>query len=267
MFDDVEKILAVFDEYKKQLDKLDPQNNSLVLKAIQPSLLQIKTGELVDHVNLVDAMTKINTCIVCNNEVMVLSNTQCPSDTSKTCKDLKVETGLVVPACMTDAPTIAECNTAFNNAKKSMTETIALMDSFVASSYDTSTDTPNKLLQATLVKFRVAVSTFDLIKVDMQATLDLVKNNNLMDGTNCKIIRAEFQSLEHSLCFDFVPNIYKFMLVALIASAFFFSFIWHFCCATFCLERSGEHGEDAEYHQKFDNEAFKPGKNENYGGH
>ena len=260
MFKDVESILSVFDEYKKQLELLDPNNNSLVLKAYTENIVTFETGEVPDHVNVLEKLVELNGLMNCANEGYAFVNSQCES--GKTCKLIKDTAAFVPNDCQSNpAPAVI-----FTNLKNYLAQTSTLITNMTDDSYGADANTPNSKFKAVLVNFRIAVAKFDLIKADLASTLDLLQNNNLIDGANCKIVRAEFQSLEHSLCFNFVPTIYQFMLIALIASVLFFIFIWSFCCGIFCLERSGEHGTDQElqdnaYHNPND---YNPNGNNKY---
>ena len=241
MFGDVESILSVFDEYKAQLEKLDPNNNSLTIKAFSENIVKIGTGELPDHENIVEKLAELNLLMNCADEGYAFVADQC--DTGVTTCNLIKDTQQVVPKpCQTST----KPQYIFSSLKIYLEETSNLINAMIDDSYGSDSSTPNSKLKAVLIKFRTAVQKFDLIKNDLSATLDLLQNSNIVDGANCKIMRAEFQSLETSLCFNFVPSIYKFMFFALIGSILFFSFIWHFCCGIFCLERSKEHGSDID---------------------
>lgn len=263
-FAQIESLLSVFDQYQTQIDSLDPDNNSLVLKSFNDVFTKIKTGEVPDHVNIGEGLNLINSAVSCSDEVYVFSAGLCPA--TGTCKVIETVNSYQAPACQTDSTKNQEASNMLNKLKVYYPETVQLMTELIDNSYETTNNTPNKKYKTVLTQFRSAVTSFDLIKVDLENTLNSMQNNTIQEGANCKIIRAEFQSLEHALCFKFVPNMYNFMLVALIGSVLFFSFIWHFCCATFCLERSGKHGEAAEFNEKIENDVFRPtyGKKNKY---
>jgi hypothetical protein len=256
VFTQMESILSVFDQYKTQIDSLDPDNNSLTLKEYAAQMTKVKTGEVVDHANVAEGLALINSIVSCAGEVYVFSTDLCPS--SGTCKVIENVNTYEAPACQTDATKNQQASDMVIKLKVYFPETVQLMTELIDNSFETVNNTPNKRYKSVVANFRTAVDTFDDIKVDLADTLNMMQDNTLEDGANCKIMRAEFQTIEEALCFNFVPNMYKFMLVALIGSVLFFSFIWHFCCGTFCLERSGKHGDNAEFNDKMENDVFRP---------
>ena len=265
MFTQVQELLDMFSAYKTLFDSLPDDQMSVAFTEYKNAIEKFKSGELPDHVNAGASLVALNDIVSCDDpNVYSFTSTSCPD--GKTCKHLSTTTSYTAPACQTDADKNTQATALVTNLNKYITETISLVDELIGKTYSTTTtpSTPNKLYHDNLVNFKDAVGKLDLIKADLQKTIDMIQNNNLEEGTNCQILRAEFQTLEKSLCFTFVPNLYKFMLVAFIASCFFFSFIWHFCCGTFCLERSGEHGSDAELAENYDNTQFNPKGNNNY---
>ena len=265
MFDQVQELLDMFTVYLDFYDQLPADKMSIAFTEYKKAIEQFKEGTLPDHDNVVVSLGTLNNITDCDTaSEYSLTATSCPS--GKTCKDIKTTASYVAPSCQTDAAQNTSATKLFDDLKKYITETETLVDELLEKTYSTtsSPSTPNKLYHDTILKFDTAVTKLNLIKTDLATTIDLIQSNNLEEGTNCQILRAEFQTLEKSLCFKFVPNIYKFMLVSFVASIFFFSFLWHFCCGTFCLERSGEHGEDAEVSESYDNTQFNPKGNKNY---
>jgi hypothetical protein len=264
MFTQVQELLDMFGSYTDLFDSLPADNMSVAFTAYKDAIEKFKSGELPDHDNVLVSLAALNDIVSCDSSIYSLTASSCPA--SSTCIDIKTTGSYTAPSCQTDAAQNTQATTLFNNLKTYITETETLVDELIGKTYSqtTSPSTPNKLYHDTVVKFDDAAAKLDLIKVDLQSTIDMINNNNIMEGTNCQILRAEFQSLESTMCFKFVPNLYKFMLAAFIASVFFFSFVWHFCCGTFCLERSGEHGEDAEVADNYDNTQFNPKGGNNY---
>ena len=255
-FSQVETLLSVFDQYKNSLDSLDPDNNSLTIKAFYEELLKVKSGEVFDHANIGQGLALINDIVSCSDEIYVFSAPLCPS--TGTCKVIESINTYDAPSCQTDATKNQQASDMLIKLKVYYPETVQLMTELIDNSWETVNTTPNKLYKSLLTDFRAAIVKFDLIKADLDNTLTLMKENTIETGANCKIIRAEFQALEHAMCFNFVPNLFNFALVVLVGSVLFFSFIWHFCCGTFCLERSGKHGEAAEFNDKLENDVFRP---------
>ena len=256
VFSQTETILSVFDQYKAQLDSLDPDNNSLTLKEYAANMTKVKTGELVDHVNVGEGLALVNSIVQCAGEVYVFSAGLCPA--TGTCKVIENINTYEAPACQTDSSKNQQASDMVIKLKVYYPETVQLVTELIDNSYETVNNTPNKIYKGLIGNFKSAIVKFDQIKVDLTDTLALMQENTVADGANCKILRAEFQAIEEAMCFNFVPNLYNFMLVALIGSALFFSFIWHFCCGTFCLERSGQHGDNAEFNDKIENDVFRP---------
>jgi hypothetical protein len=255
-FEQVEILLSVFDQYNDQLNSLDPDNNSLTIKAFYENLLTIKSGEVPDHANIGAGLALINDTVSCSDEVYVFSSPLCPS--TGTCKVIETINTYDAPSCQTDSAKNQAASDMLIKLKVYYPETVQLMTELIDNSWETVNTTPNKLYKNLLADFRTAIDKFNLIKADLQDTLALMEENTIENGANCKIMRAEFQALEHAMCFKFVPNLFNFMIVSLVGSVLFFSFIWHFCCGTFCLERSGKHGEAAEFNEKIENDVFRP---------
>lgn len=264
MFNDLQELLDMFDTYQELLESLPDDKMSISFTAYKDAIEKFKTGELPDHDNALTSLGTLNQIISCHTEEYSLTADSCPD--GKTCIPLNTTSSYSNPGCA-DSAKDSEASTLVTNLNGYITATITLVNDLVSKSYSTATNpsTPNKLYNDSLVDFYTAVDKLNLIKADLENTINQLDGNNILEGTNCKILRAEFQTLETSLCFNFVPNLYKFMLVSFIASCFFFSFLWHFCCGTFCLERSGEHGSDAETPENYDNTQFNPkGHDNNY---
>ena len=262
MFAQVQELLDMFTSYEEVLAELNTDRTSKAFTIYNDTLNQFKSGELPDHDNVVPSLGSLNNFVTCDASINYsLTSTSCPD--GSTCIDLKTTSTYTKPSCADDGNTAAATKFV-TDLNKYINETETLMNELHGKTYSltTSPDTPNKLFKDTLTDFDTAIEKINLIKADLTDTINMLENNNLESGSNCKIIRAEFQSLESSLCFKFVPELYKFMLAAFLGSIFFFSFIWHLCCGNFCLERSGEHGSDAEIPDNYDNTNFNP-KNQN----
>lgn len=265
MFDQVQELLDMFTVYLEFYDKLPQDKMSVAFTEYKKAIEEFKKGTLPDHNNVPVSLASLNNIVNCDaTSEYSLTTESCPD--GKTCKAIKDTATYTAPGCQGDAAENTKATKLFDDLKKYITETETLIDELLTKTYSTTSapSTPNKLYNETILKFDTAVTKLNLIKTDLATTISLIQSNNLQEGTNCKILRAEFQTLEKTLCFGFVPNIYKFMLVSFVASIFFFSFLWHFCCGTFCLERSGEHGEDAEVPENYDNTQFNPKGNKNY---
>jgi len=264
MFKDVQVLLDMFDSYQDLLAAIPADKMSVAFTQYKEAVTKFKTGELPDHDNVANSLATLNQIISCHTEEYSLTAASCPS--GKTCIDLSTTTSYSNPGCA-DAAQDADASKLVTDLNRYINATITLVDDLIKKSYDqgTTPTSPNELYHETTKNFFLAIDKLNLIKTDLSATIAMLENNDIMQGTNCKILRAEFQTLETTMCFSFVPNLYKFMLVAFIASCFFFSFLWHFCCGTFCLERSGEHGEDAQTPEDYDNTQFNPkGHTNNY---
>ena len=142
-FTQIEGLLSVFDEYKSQIDTLDPDNNSLVIKAFQEELLKLKTGEVPDHVNIGEGLAMINSVVSCSDEVYVFSAGLCP-DTG-TCKVVETINTYDAPACQTDGTKNQEANDMLIKLKVYYPETVQLMTELIDNSWETVNNTPNKL--------------------------------------------------------------------------------------------------------------------------
>jgi hypothetical protein len=261
MFTEVQVLLDMFDSYQSLLDSLPADKMSIAFTTYKDAILKFKSGELPDHDNALSSLGALNQIISCHTEEYSFTTSSCPS--GKTCIHLDTVSTYTKPACA-DSAKDAEAETLVTNLNSYITQTKTLVDDLVAKSYDTATtpSTPNKLYNGSLVDLFSAIDKVNLIKVDLQATIDQMANNNILEGTNCKILRAEFQTLEETLCFGFVPNLYRFMIVAFVGSCLFFLLLWTLCCSTFCLERSGEHGSDAKKAESYDNTQFNPKQNQ-----
>lgn len=255
MFEELEKLLGVFDEYQKTYDEVKGRTDSVSFEAFNKATEEIRVGvKAVDHANVVAALGSINEYYKCDNKEAFLTQTGCDgrSDTAVDC--VVIETGTFTdPGCNNDSSKPPNPDQIFNRLKTYQTETTALIKLMNDKGYLKVENTPNKKYGQTLTAFDTAVTKFNLIKADMDSTIKLIESAQDVAESDCKILRAEIQAIESSLCFKFVPAMYDFMLISLVGVVFFLSFIWHFCCADCCLRMSRNHGDEAVENHKSDN--------------
>ena len=254
MFKELETLLGVFDEYQVTYDKVKGRTDSVSFEEFNKAIEKIRVGvEMWDHGNVPAALGSINQYYKCNNKEAFLTQTGCDGRSDKNVECVIIETGSFSdPGCLTENKPPNPDQT-FQRLKTYQTETTALIKLMNDKGYLKVEETPNKKYGQTLSAFDTAVTKFNLIKADMASTIKLVESAVDVAESDCKILRAEIQSIETSLCFNFVPAMYNFMLISLVGVIFFLSFIWHFCCADCCLRMSKNHGEEAENNNKENN--------------
>ena len=256
MFDDLEQLLGVFDQYEETYNQVKGRTSSLAFEEFNKAVVKIRDGVgAVDHTNVVAAIAQLDLFLSCDSKEMVMTDAACTArtDTTKTCVVIDTASSFTNPGCNTDSSLPPNPADIFTKLKTYNTETKALINLMDDKGFLKVQETPNKKYSVTLTAFDTAVTKFNLIKADMTKTIDLLKSAETVTQSDCKILRSEIQSLESSMCFDFVPAIYNFMLVALVGTIFFLSFIWHFCCADCCLRMSRNHGDEAEKNTREDN--------------
>lgn len=213
-------------------------NKPVSLMNYSTKLETYKSGTAFDHSNVESALATLNSIVACDNRIYNFGATTC--ENGKTCINLKTQSSYNTPSCQTDFSKNLQAEDLVGNLNTYISETVTLADDLIekSTSMSASPSTPTKLYSDLLGKFVTMNTHVDSMYDSMVSVRSKRMNSTLKEDVNCKQILPEIRAFEKSLCFEFVPKVFNFMIFAFTASLCFFLLSWGFCCSVFCLERS-----------------------------
>jgi hypothetical protein len=255
-FDHISNFISVVEDYDKDSLNISSDKSSKSFTSYKDTLDGHSSGDTEDHFNIHSTQSLLNEIVSCAKEYYILNTDSCPS--SYTCKVLANTSEYVAPSCQIDETKNLQASTYVQNLNKYITQTISLTTTILNKSYSFDSDpkTPNKLYYDLVTEIDTMMFPMNKLKENLTSIGLKDKNLSLKDNLNCKSIKDQFNTIENYMCFDFSPNLYTFMIISLIASGFFFIFVWNLCCTICCIERSILYNEESKIKYAKNNSDF-----------
>lgn len=191
----------------------------------EKNLDSINSGLITDHVNITNAIDKINSEIDCNNENIQFNKENCGSSE---CKIISENPSYSIPSC-TDKK--SEIQNLYNNLKIYESEEKDLITK-MKKEFKITKDSP-------LIRYEESERVLNKVKDDYEKIQGLMINTLTQFGkynvtydkaTDCHNLRNFFLNLENDLCFEYSLNLYKIFLISLFgAILLFFMALCLFC--------------------------------------
>ena len=249
VFNDAKTMLSIYEKYTASVAKIDVNGNANSTQELDDAFEQYRAGINNDHANVAPALAELNSAVDCANIYYSLTPVSCITAETKTCRAIQLEAGFIAPVCLTSngVEGVATAKTNFDNLKKYLNETQALMTIMIDGINGTNGLSLNSKYKVAALAYLEAATEFNKAKVDQQEVIDLF-GGDLRKQTDCRIVRLHVQIIEDAICFKTTAELYSFMVVSVIGSIFFFCFVWNLCCAEYCLwnDRQGKDSDNLE---------------------
>lgn len=240
--------LTAFKNFKPTLTTTEM--GSLTIAAQVEVWDKYRLGVFIDHENIKTTLDEFNNLVNCNDEVFKISATNCTTTETVKCRSIAAAEGYVVPDCSDDE---ALADTKFKILRTYYTEESALMQRMIEGLSNLEEDTANARFITSKQLMIDSIALFDKIASSLSGTLDLISQfgGSFDEGSNCNIIRTEFENVESAMCFGLNSDLFNFFIYLILASVCAIIMNWFICITFRCIKEES----DEDFKQFDDTEA------------